>query len=101
MARYVLIESTERGESFTLARDLTAAGNDVTCFLVQNAVYAARRNDPESKLRMLRGVDVRVDDASLRQRRISTDELHGEIRVAPLEDLEVLLAQPEVHALWR
>ena len=78
MASYLLIESRDPFESndvgyfYDLARDLAEGGNQVTMFLVQNGVLAARPSQPATRLAALAklGVSVLADDFSLRERGI-------------------------------
>ncbi|MCC7537629.1 MAG: DsrE family protein [Deltaproteobacteria bacterium] len=79
MAHYLLIESRDPFESndvlyyYDLARDLVAAGNGVTLFLVQNGVMPARPSARSATLSELArsGVEVLADDFSLEERGIS------------------------------
>jgi predicted peroxiredoxin len=106
MARYLLIESSDPqesaavGEYLDLARDLKAAGNDVTLFLVQNGVFAARKGFAGSRVGELRGVPVLADDFSLRQRGIADGEVAAGVRVSGMGELVDLLVQPELRAMW-
>ena len=60
MARYLLIESRDPFEfadtnyMYDLAGDLSAKGNNVTLFLVQNGVFCARRNVKDNPVDGLR-----------------------------------------------
>ena len=91
MAGYLLIESRDPFESkdvgyyCDLARGLAEAGNQVTLFLVQNAVLAARPSAQTPQLRALIGSGIKVlaDDFALRQRGI-TKLLDG-VEIAPIE----------------
>jgi sulfur transfer complex TusBCD TusB component (DsrH family) len=91
MADYLLIESRDPFESndvgyyYDLARGLAEAGNQVTLFLVQNAVLAARPLAESPALRSLvgAGVTVLADDFALQERGI-TKLLDG-VRIAPIE----------------
>ncbi len=106
MAKYLMIESRDPQEAgavteFTdLARDLQAAGNDVTLFLVQNGVFAARKGFQGSRVSQLGAVKVLADDFSLRQRGISDGEVVPGVREAGIGALVDLLAEPDVRALW-
>jgi sulfur transfer complex TusBCD TusB component (DsrH family) len=79
MAGYLLIESRDPFESndvpyyCDLARGLAEAGNDVTLYLVQNAVFAARPGARSPALQSLAGTSVKLlaDDFSLRERGIT------------------------------
>ena len=91
MTEYLLIESRDPFESndvgfyYDLARGLVEAGNEVTLFLVQNAVLAARPSARSPALRSLIGAGIKVlaDDFSLQERGI-TKLLDG-IEIAPIE----------------
>ena len=106
MAKYLLIESRDPQEAaavaeFTdLARDLKAAGNDVTLFLVQNGAFAARRGFVGSQVENLKGVDVLADDFSLRQRGITNGDLVPGVKIAGMGELVDLLVQPDVRPMW-
>ncbi|HKF74208.1 MAG TPA: DsrE family protein [Stellaceae bacterium] len=91
MAEYLLIESRDPFESndvgyyYELARGLVEAGNKVTLFLVQNAVFAARPSAEAPKLRALAGSGVKIlaDDFALKERGIA--KLVDGVAVAPIE----------------
>jgi sulfur transfer complex TusBCD TusB component (DsrH family) len=91
MAGYLLIESRDPFESndvnyyCDLARGLADAGNQVTVFLVQNAVLAARPSARSPALRSLIGspVNLLADDFSLRERGIA--KLADGIKIATID----------------
>jgi sulfur relay (sulfurtransferase) complex TusBCD TusD component (DsrE family) len=91
MAEYLLIESRDPFESndveyyYDLANGLVEAGNQVTLFLVQNAVFAARPSAQAPKLRALVGSGIKIlaDDFALKERGI-TKLLDG-VQIAPIE----------------
>jgi predicted peroxiredoxin len=91
MAGYLLIESRDPFESndvgyyYGLASGLVEAGNQVTLFLTQNAVLAARPSAQTPQLRALIGSGVKVlaDDFALKERGI-TKLLEG-VEIAPIE----------------
>ena len=91
MAQYLLIESRDPFESndvlyyYELTKGLVDGGNEVTLFLVQNGVLAARpsaRSTPLSALARS-GVTVLADDFSLRERGIS--KLAAGIAASPID----------------
>lgn len=90
MADYLLIESRDPFESndvgyyYDLARGLVEAGDQVTLFLIQNAVLAARPSAQAPKLQALvrAGIKILADDFALKQRGI-TRLLDG-IQIAPI-----------------
>jgi sulfur relay (sulfurtransferase) complex TusBCD TusD component (DsrE family) len=79
MAEYLLTESRDPFESndvgyyYDLARGLVEAGNKVTVFLVQNAVFAARPSVQAPELRLLAGSGIKIvaDDFALKERGIT------------------------------
>jgi hypothetical protein len=91
VAEYLLIESRDPFESndvgyyCELARGLVEAGNQVTLFLVQNAVLAARPSAKAPQLRALAGSGIKIlaDDFALKERGI-TRLLDG-VQAAPIE----------------
>ncbi len=78
MASYLLIESRDPFESndvgyyYDLSRALVEAGNDVTLYLVQNGVMAARPSTRSATIAALvqGGVKILADDFSLSERGI-------------------------------
>ena len=107
MPRYVLIESRDPFESrdvsnwCRLAEDLRKAGNEVTVFLVQNAVLGARKAASVKDVASLAGgsVEVLADDFSLRERGIATADLAAGITPAPLDVVVDRLADGS-RVLW-
>ena len=93
MGAYLLIESRDPFESrdvdyyYDLASGLAAAGNQVTLFLVQNAVLAARATARVPALGTLLGSGVRIlaDDFALKERGIT--KLARGIGSAPIETI--------------
>jgi sulfur relay (sulfurtransferase) complex TusBCD TusD component (DsrE family) len=115
MADYILIESrdpfesAEVGRFLELAEGLAREGSEVTLFLVQNAVLAARHdargNFPLSApLRSLAalaadGVKVLADSFSLQERGISPNRLIPGVTVMPLSSVIDHMAAG-CKALW-
>ena len=91
MAQYLLIESRDPfasndvGYYYDLAQGLVAGGNQVTLFLAQNGVLAARPSAHAAALSALArsGVTVLADDFSLQERGIAT--LAEGVATAPIE----------------
>jgi len=106
MTRYVFIESRDPFESrdTQFLEDTAAAvkerGHEVTVFLVQNGVLAAR----ESARRLGRlaeaGVTLLADDLSLRERGINAGELAPGIRESGIDALVEALVQENTKAMW-
>jgi sulfur relay (sulfurtransferase) complex TusBCD TusD component (DsrE family) len=79
MAEYLLIESRDPFESndvgyyYDLARGLADDGNQVTIFLVQNGVLAARPSKGSAALSALAraGVKILADDFALQERGVT------------------------------
>lgn len=109
MASYLLIESRDPYEYadtsyfYTLAADLARGGNEVTFFLIQNGVLAARRGASGTALEELRsapGVSILADEFSLRERGIETSKVAADVRLATVDELVDLLADSQTKAIW-
>ena len=108
MANYVFIESRDPFESpdtsFVLdtAASLKKRGNNVTVFLVQNGVLAARKEARRSHVAQLldNGVTVLADDFSLHERGIQPDEFQNTIKTSSIDHLVDLLVQENTKAIW-
>ena len=91
MTQYLLIESRDPFESndvgyyYDLAKGLLEGGNQVTLFLAQNGVLAARPSAKSAALGALArsGVTVLADDFSLQERGIA--KLAEGIAAAPID----------------
>lgn len=115
MADYILIESrdpfesAEVGRFLDLAEGLAKEGSEVTLFLVQNAVMAARHGArasfphntrvPSLAALAANGVKVLADSFSLQERGISPNRLIPGITVAPLSVVIDHMAAGR-RALW-
>ena len=106
MARYVFIESRDPFESRDTqfveetAIALHERGHEVTVFLVQNGVLAAR-NSVRRLVRLAEaGVTLLADDLSLRERGITAEELATDVRESGIEALVDALVQENTKALW-
>jgi hypothetical protein len=103
MARYLFIESRSPWESrgvsdvYALAAELGAQGHEVTLFLVQNGVMAARRGAQGT------GVPGRIqviaDDFSLRERSIPVSALAPGVAAGTIDVVVDLLADG-ARAVW-
>ena len=108
MANYVFIESRDPFESrdtefvAETAAALKGRGNEVTVFLVQNGVLAARRGARGSHLPRLAeaGVLLLADDFSLCERGIAEAELLPGVRQANIDSLVDFLAREDTKAVW-
>jgi predicted peroxiredoxin len=108
MTNYVLIESRDPFESRDVrfieetATALAARGHEVTVFLVQNGVLAARELACGSYLACMAeaGVSLLADDFSLSERGIKTSELRAAVRVSNVEALVDALLRADTKAIW-
>lgn len=106
MSRYVFIESRDPFESRDTrfieetAVEVKERGHEVTVFLVQNGVFAARTGARRLDRLTDAGVTVLADDLSLRERGIKPDELAPGIREAGIEALVDAIVQENTKALW-
>ena len=107
MSKYLLIQSKSPWESgdvgrfYGLAQELRNAGAEVTFFLVQNGVMAARRGAKDAAFDRLLGEKVRVlaDDFSLRERAIGATAMKSGVTPSPIDEVADLLAAG-AKALW-
>lgn len=109
MKRYVFIESRSPQESpdvlpnYELLTQLAERGNEVSLFLVQNAVLAARKtivNNPLDRVLATR-VNVMADRFSLKERAISEREKHEAVRSAEIDDLiDLVMSQDNTRVVW-
>ena len=107
MSKYLLIESRDAFESNdvshfqNLAKSLADQGNEVTLFLVQNGVLAARQSSRSDALQSLAsaGIEVLADEFSLRERGIRNDRLASGVKPAPLDVVIDQLADRR-KAIW-
>ena len=108
MTSYLFIESRDPFESrdalFVLdtATALKQSDNEVTVYLVQNAVLATRRNSTGSHLPQLAkaGITLLADDFSLRERGILKTEMISAIRESSVDALVDLLVRDNTKAIW-
>ena len=108
MTSYVFIESRDPFESLDVrfvevtASALKQRGHEVTVFLVQNGVLAARRNARDSYLARLAraGITLLADDFSLRERGIQPAEMRDGVRPSSIETLVDALVQENTKAIW-
>jgi sulfur relay (sulfurtransferase) complex TusBCD TusD component (DsrE family) len=108
VTNYIIIETRDPFESRDTqfveqtATALKQRGHEVTVFLVQNGVLAARRHAREAYLRRLTqaGVNLMADDFSLCERGIQTAELQPGVLPASIESLVDALLQSNTKAIW-
>jgi sulfur relay protein TusB/DsrH len=108
MGQYLLIESKSPldggGYSFQVGSQLKALQHDVTIYLVQDGVFAARKQF-EAAERLLADarnshLTVLADQVSLRQRGINGERLASEVRASNMDELVDLLMERSDKAIW-
>ncbi len=108
MAKYLLIESKGPldggGHSFELGEQLRRQQHDVTIYLLQDAVFAARTSMPAGQ-RLLRdaekhGLTLLADGVALRERGIGGGHLAKGVRVSDMNELVDLLMERSDKAIW-
>ncbi|HZE69729.1 MAG TPA: DsrE family protein [Pyrinomonadaceae bacterium] len=105
MTRYLFIESRDPFESRdTFIEDTATAlkqrGHDVTVFLIQNGVLAARKNAQRLGRLSQAGITLLVDDFSLCERGIQPAELTSGIQQATVDTLVEALVNENTKAIW-
>ncbi|MBI2152825.1 MAG: DsrE family protein [Candidatus Rokubacteria bacterium] len=108
MAQYLLVESKsplEGGEhAFELAKQLRELRHNVTIYLVQDAVFAARKRfEAGEKLlaeAKTHNLTLLADEISLRQRGITKERLSEGVRVSNADELIDLLMEKSDKAIW-
>jgi len=106
MSSYVFIESRDPFESRDTrfieetAIAVKERGHDVTVYLVQNGVLAARMSARRLGRLAEAGVTVLADDLSLRERGITAEELAPSIRESGIDALVEAIVQKNTKALW-
>lgn len=108
MSRYLLIETKsplEGGEyAFDLGRQLSAERHDVTVYLLQDAVFAARRRFKKGEALLTEAkqhnLAVLADDVSLRQRGLTGERLAKDVKTSNVNDLVDLLMERSDKAIW-
>jgi predicted peroxiredoxin len=107
MAKYLLIESRDPFECndvvyyYDLAKGLVKEGHEVTLFLVQNAVFPARKSTRSQALNEIAnaGVTVLADEFSLRERGITVNRLTDGVAASPL-DVVIDQMADGVKTMW-
>ena len=106
MTRYMFIESRDPFESRDTrfveetAIAVKERGHDVTVFLVQNGVLAARASVKRLERLAEAGVTLLADDLSLRERGITVEELASSVRESGIDALVDAVVQKNTKALW-
>ena len=106
MTNYLFIESRDPFESRDTrfiedtAIGLKERGHDVTLFLVQNGVLAARKKAQCLERLAQAGVTLLADSFSLSERGIQAAELTAEVRQAGIDLLVDALVQENSRAIW-
>ena len=110
MSNYLMIASRDCFEYGDVdyfcnqAQDLAAGGNDVTLFLVQNAVLMARKGIDGNPLAGVVGggskVEVLADGFCLKERGVKSGSMLSGVKVSDVDHLVDLLTQDGVKAVW-
>ena len=106
MSKYLFIESRDPFESsdvkqqWDLATALVRKGNDVTMFLVQNGVFAARREARGTTLDPTAKITILADDLSLAERGIPEDALRDNVSASGVDALTDLIMEDGCQPVW-
>jgi len=108
MSKYLLIETKsplDGGKyAFDLGKQLRDLRHDVTIYLLQDAVFAARNNFPAG-VELLEdaskhGLSVVADSVSLRQRGVVGDRVAKQVRTSDMDELVDMLMERTDKAIW-
>ena len=105
MSKYLIVESRDPFEFPDvrqlngLAGELQGAGHDVTVYLLQNGVMAARAGAKGDGLAG-GGVTMLADDYSLTERGIGTDGLAAGVAISNMDALVDLLMDGSPKIMW-
>lgn len=108
MARYLLIETKDPlngGQyAFDLGRQLREITHDVTVYLLQDAVFAARKGFAVGERLLAEakkaGLILLADEISLRQRGVVRERLSSDVKVSGMAELVELLMEGSDKAIW-
>jgi sulfur relay protein TusB/DsrH len=108
MASYLLIETKNPLDggayAFELGQQLRELKHDVTVYLLQDAVFAARKSFRAGRTLIEQaergGLTVLADTVSARQRGVTGDRVSKEVRMSDMPDLVQLLMERADKAVW-
>jgi len=108
MSKYLFIESrdpfelTDVRELYVLAQSLSGQGHDVTFYLVQNGVLAARSGIKNGDFAKLTGGSIKVlaDDFSLGERGIESGDVTSGVQVSNMDELVDLIVEGDSKVVW-
>jgi sulfur transfer complex TusBCD TusB component (DsrH family) len=108
MAKYLLIETKSPLEggryAFDLGRQLKELRHDVTIYLLQDAVFAARNSFGAGSALLQeaekQGLSVLADSVSLRERGVVGDRVAKRVRASDMDELVDLLMERSDKAIW-
>lgn|SRR2546425_10763774 len=108
MASYLLIETKNPLDggayAFELGQQLRELEHDVTVYLLQDAVFAARKSFRTGRTLIEQadrgGIKVLADAVSARQRGVTGDRVAKEVRVSDMPELVQLLMERADKAVW-
>jgi sulfur relay protein TusB/DsrH len=108
MPKYLLIETKSPLEggryAFDLGKQLRALQHEVTIYLLQDAVFAARNTFAAGAALLQEaeqnGLTVLADPVSLRQRGVVGNHLAKQVRTSDMDELVDLLMERSDKAIW-
>lgn len=108
MSAYVLIETKNPLEggayAFDVGKQLRELNHDVTIYLLQDAVFTARKTfEAGTRLRedaRAHGLQLLADDVSLRQRGVVGERVAGDVGISNVNELVDLLMERSDKAIW-
>lgn len=108
MAKYLLIETKGPleggGYAFDLGGQLRGLKHDVTLYLLQDAVFTARKGFKDGEQLVAnatrQGLTLLADEISLRQRGVVKERMSDQVNVSNMDELVDLLMERSEKAIW-
>ena len=108
MSKYLFIESrdpfeySDVNELYDVAVALGGQGHDVTFYLVQNGVLAARTGSKNGGFSKLTGGSIKVlaDDFSLGERGIESSDVNPGVQVSNMDELVDIIVAGDSKVVW-
>ena len=109
MSKYIFIESKDPFDSkdtiqtYGLIKELSAQGHQISFYLVQNAVFASRKNAQMNLFQDLTkdaNITIFADDLSVEERGIEANDMYSQITISSIDDLVDSITTDDSKIIW-